>query len=148
MKQRIWWIVVSLLAISVGIFAYVYRAELWGENSMHGEHHLDAYLVSGKYEKFDESKLSLAREKTVVLFFSASWCPSCTLFNAEMKEFAETLPDSVLILAVDYDERFEMRKKYKVAYQHTFVVVDENGGELKRWSGGGVDRLKAELNLK
>ena len=38
------------------------------------------------------------------------------------------------------DER-ELKKKYAVTYQHTFVQVDENEEEVTRWSGGEFEEI-------
>ncbi len=105
----------------------------------------DVPPVAGRYELFEAEKLSLAKERRVVLFFNASWCPTCSELEAEVKKVS--LPDNVLLLSVDYDKNQELLKKYEIAYQHTFVEVDEMGNVLHKWSGGGVERLKAELGV-
>ena len=32
----------------------------------------------------------------------------------------------------------ELKKKYEVTYQHTFVQVDAQGNMIKKWSGGAL----------
>ena len=46
-----------------------------------------------------------------------------------------SIPEDVHILVVDYDAAQDLKKKYAVTYQHTFVQVDAEGKLLKKWSG-------------
>ncbi len=105
----------------------------------------DFVLVGGVYEVYKPEKLAYAKQGKVLLFFNASWCPSCNEFEDELKHVS--IPNNVLLLSIDYDNSDKMRQKYEVALQHTFVQVDENGNLIKKWSGGGVEGLKKELQL-
>jgi hypothetical protein len=105
----------------------------------------DVPAVSGSYEDFAPEKILLAKERRVILFFNASWCPSCNKLEDEVKQVS--LPDNVLLLSIDYDKNPDLLRRYQVAYQHTFVEVDEFGNQLHKWSGGGIDRLKKELGI-
>jgi thiol-disulfide isomerase/thioredoxin len=69
----------------------------------------------------------------VVLFFNASWCPTC---QATVKSLdAEGAPAGLTVVSVDYDNSAELRKQYGVTVQHTFVQVDEAGNELATFTG-------------
>lgn len=100
----------------------------------------DDVVTKGEYKTYRESHLAKANEgATVVLFFNASWCPTC---QAAEKEFLSLpIPDGLLILSVDYDSSVELRQKYLVTYQHTFVQVDGDGNLIKKWSGGGLQNV-------
>lgn len=89
----------------------------------------------GQYVSYDASKLAFAKEGAVVLFFRASWCPSCRALDANIKANLSQIPADVLILDVDYDKSADLKKAYGVAYQHTLVQVDENGTMIAKWSG-------------
>lgn len=79
----------------------------------------------------------------VVLFFHASWCPSCQ--SAE-KNILETGVDDFLLLKVDYDSHTDLRQKYGVTYQHTFVQVDADGELIKKWNGSNsVDAISDKI---
>ncbi len=39
------------------------------------------------------------------------------------------------IVVVDFDTANDLRQKYGVTVQHTFVQVDAEGNELAKWSG-------------
>ena len=68
-----------------------------------------------------------------VLFFHASWCPSCT--GAAKNLSAETAPEWLNVFKVDYDSSDDLKAKYGVVSQHTFVEIDDNGTMVKRWFG-------------
>ena len=42
------------------------------------------------------------------------------------------------ILSTDFDEHTDLKKKYGVTTQHTFVQVDADGNEIAQWSGGST----------
>ena len=66
-----------------------------------------------------------------VLFFHAPWCPQCRSIEAGIKD--QGVPDGYLILKVDYDSNQELRKKYGVTLQTTFVKIDENGNLISKY---------------
>lgn len=69
----------------------------------------------------------------VVLFFNANWCPTC---RAAVKTLdAEGAPAGLTVVSVDYDASSDLRSRYGVTVQHTFVQVDADGTELARFTG-------------
>jgi thiol-disulfide isomerase/thioredoxin len=96
----------------------------------------DSMVMSkGSYEMYSPEKLAWAKDGKVVLFFKASWCPSCKAVDADIKANLSSIPKGTYILEVDYDNSTDLKKKYGVTYQHTFVQVDSNGSQLAKWSG-------------
>ena len=89
----------------------------------------------GSYEAYSKEKIAKATSGDVVLFFRASWCPSCRGVDADIKANLGKIPGDLTILDVNYDDSTELKKKYGVTYQHTFVQVDANGNLIKKWSG-------------
>ncbi len=69
----------------------------------------------------------------VVLFFHATWCSSCKATEASLT--GDGVPDGLTVVKVDYDTQTDLRKKYKITQQHTFVAVDAAGNELGTWAG-------------
>lgn len=105
---------------------------------------MDAMMMGGQYVAYDASKLAFAKEGNVVLFFRASWCPTCRALDADIKANLSQIPKDVLILDVDYDKSAELKKQYGVTYQHTLVQVDADGKMIAKWSGS--EGLKALLS--
>lgn len=99
----------------------------------------DDMMVKGaSYEVFSTEKLANAEVGNVVLFFKASWCPSCRAADADIKKNMSNIPANLTILEVDYDKSADLKKKYGVTSQHTFVQVDKDGNMIKKWSGGNT----------
>ncbi len=73
-------------------------------------------------------------ENESVLFFSASWCPSCVAADKNFKSETD-LAINADILKVDYDANKDLRDKYGVTSQHTFVRVDAQGNLIKKMVG-------------
>lgn len=90
-------------------------------------------MIKGSYSDYDASKLSNAEHGTVILFFNATWCPTCVAANKNFN--GSTPPDGLTVLKVDYDDSTDLKRKYGVTYQHTFVQVDKTGKLLKKWNG-------------
>lgn len=95
----------------------------------------DMVVAAGTYETYSPEKLSRAENGKVVLFFKASWCPTCKAVDADIIAQAKSIPAGTHILIVDYDAAKDLKKKYAVTYQHTFVQVDAAGAMIKKWSG-------------
>lgn len=95
-------------------------------------------MTKGSYEVYSPEKLAWAKDGKVVLFFKASWCPSCKAVDADIKANLSSIPEGTHILEVDYDKSVDLKKKYGVTYQHTFVQVDTTGAQLTKWSGSST----------
>lgn len=97
-----------------------------------------AMMTKGSYEMYDASKLAMAKDGKVVLFFKASWCPTCRALDGDIKASLGDIPAGVTILEVDYDKSGDLKQKYGVTTQHTLVQVDSQGTLLNKWSGGNT----------
>jgi thiol-disulfide isomerase/thioredoxin len=78
---------------------------------------------------------ALAARRRVVYFFAASWCPTCRAAYRDLKANAAAVPPDAVIVVVDYDKAAELKTKYGVSYQHTFVAIGPGGEAKKTWSG-------------
>lgn len=106
----------------------------------------EAMMKVGSYEVYSAERLARAETGDVVLFFRASWCPSCRALNSSIESNLKSIPEGVTILKTDYDTETELKKKYGVTYQHTLVQVDKNGNMIKKWSGGStLDNLLSQI---
>ncbi len=91
---------------------------------------------AGIYEDYAPEKLAFADTGSVVLFFHATWCPSCRVLEKDIDKNSSEIPVDVAVLKLDYDEETELKKKYGVTTQHTLVQVDSEGKLIQKWSGG------------
>lgn len=92
-------------------------------------------IRKGSYEAYSPEKLSFAVQGDVVLFFRASWCPTCRGLETDILANLDKIPEGVVILDVNYDTATELKQKYGITYQHTFVQVDEKGNQITKWVG-------------
>lgn len=84
----------------------------------------------GAYKDYDAATVS-STKGTKVLFFHAQWCPQCRQLNSEIT--AGPLPENVTIFKVNYDTAQDLRQKYGVTLQTTFVKIDDNGNLVKKY---------------
>ncbi len=87
---------------------------------------------SGMFIEYSAEKVA-ATSGNKVLFFHANWCPSC--ITAAKNLSADSIPEGLNVFKVDYDSSADLKVKYGVVSQHTFVQIDDNGTMVKRWFG-------------
>lgn len=80
-----------------------------------------------------EAMSSATADETVVLFFHATWCSTCKLLADDITANADSIPDDVQILLVDFDTATDLKQRYGVTLQHTLVQVDSNGDAVEQW---------------
>ena len=96
------------------------------------------------YDQYQASKDKYADSK-VVLFFNAKWCPACRAINEALTSDPGKIPAKTTVVSVDYDQHTDLRQRYGVTTQHTFVQIDTNGGKTRQWVSTSVDALLKEL---
>lgn len=104
------------------------------ENAME-EKKTEVMKEVGSYELYSAEKFANATTGDVVLFFRASWCPTCRGVDADIRAHLGNIPPTLTILDIDYDTSASLKQKYGVTYQHTFVQVDAEGNLIKKWQG-------------
>jgi thiol-disulfide isomerase/thioredoxin len=92
---------------------------------------------SGVYADYSPEAVAQS-EGDVVIFFAASWCPSCRALDNSIVQSQSDIPSDVTNLKADYDSETELRRTYGVTTQHTLVQVDQEGNEVAQWSGGST----------
>lgn len=90
-----------------------------------------SYIALTDYEA-DQSAYA---DTDVVLFFNAEWCSTCKIARDNIQSDLAAIPAGLTIVVVDFDTANDLRQKYGVTVQHTFVQVDADGNELAKWSG-------------
>lgn len=92
-----------------------------------------------------ETAAKYAEKGPTVLFFNADWCPACQAASKDLAENGAMLAKGITVVKVNYDKSSELKTKYGVTSQHTFVQIDTNGEKLKIWSGGGVEEINKQV---
>lgn len=97
---------------------------------------------TAQYQAYAEAELGNQYQRHII-FFHASWCPECRAFEQALLN--ETLPSDVQILKADFDSETELKQKYSVVIQSTFVEVDRQGELVAKWVGYGRDKSFAAV---
>jgi len=106
---------------------------------------------SEKYLVFGDGVIESQNAKKRVLFFYANWCPTCRPVDTELKASESKIPDGAVVIRVNYNDsetdaaEKELADKYGITYQHTFVLLDRDGGILKKWNGGSLKEILANI---
>jgi thiol-disulfide isomerase/thioredoxin len=85
---------------------------------------------------------ALAGKGPAVLFFAADWCPYC---QADLRDINANGLGGIAIVVADYDTTAELKAKYGITVQDTFVQIDAQGKQLATWVGGGVDGILSHV---
>ncbi len=102
---------------------------------------------SSRYVEYSKAVLDQSADKRRVLYFYATWCPSCKQANEDFTANPSKIPEDVVVIRTNYNdpntdqEEKDLARKYGITYQHTFVQVDSAGKELTKWNGGDTDEL-------
>ncbi|MBI2012241.1 thioredoxin family protein [Candidatus Daviesbacteria bacterium] len=106
--------------------------------------------LSQRFVAYSEENLKKATENNgkAVVFFHAGWCPMCAAAEKELKEKWGEVPQDVTILKTDYDTSSELKAKYGITMQDTWVQVDREGKEITKWNSGGEGLKTLLANLK
>jgi peptide-methionine (S)-S-oxide reductase len=86
------------------------------------EEHAATGATFSQYRPYDPVLFRSLQDRQILLFFHADWCPTCRNFEKQILE--TTLPKNVIILKVDYDTATDLKKKYSVVSQSTWVQID------------------------
>ena len=93
----------------------------------------EATAEGGQYAAYLEAELANEYDRHII-FFHAGWCPDCRAFKQNLT-MDGSIPENVQILEVDYDSATELKQKYGITIQSTFVEVDSEGNQLAKWVG-------------
>lgn len=100
-----------------------------------GFYDLSALGPQVDYFTTEAEAAKMAEGSKVVYFFAATWCPNCRETYKNLSANYAMIPKNVKVLFVNYDKASDLKKKYGVTYQHTFVLIDSMGRAVKTWSG-------------
>jgi len=141
-------IIILLLLIIISIWFYSNKQKI-DSNSNNNE---SSNLIENNNSKDNNNIMSKEAIlntiwKNTLLFFSASWCPTCKALKNDLEKNDNLLPDNLEIKELDYDTELELKKKYWVTTQHTLIFIDENENEvLKKIWTTRTEQLVEEYN--
>lgn len=103
-------------------------------------------ILAPRYLEYSDATLmqSIISSKTV-LYFWAPWCSTCSSLDGDIQKDSTIIPLDTIILRVDYDTESELKRKYNVVTQHTFVKIDANGESVTSWVGGDANSVRQRL---
>ena len=106
---------------------------------------------SSRYVQYSKAIFDQSKDLRRVLYFYATWCPSCKAANEDFSTNTNKIPKDVVVIRINYNdpdtdaEEKDLAKKYGITYQHTFIQIDANGKRLMKWNGGQTDELIANI---
>jgi len=105
----------------------------------------DAMSKSGAYVTLADYNANPSKyaDSKKVYFFHASWCPICQGIDKEINADMSKIPSGVTFIKTDFDNSTDLRQKYGVTTQYTFVQVDNSGNETAQWSAANLDKAIA-----
>lgn len=168
MKKTQSLIILAVIVLVVGVVGYSYlsqqsanQAQDLEKTSMivNGDSARDSLMVDAEskmmaksqYQAFNPEVLEATADTKRVLFFYASWCPTCRPADAAFSTNETEIPDGVSVIRVNYNDsetdeaERELAQKYGVTYQHTFVQIDAAGNQMAKWNGGSLAELQANI---
>ena len=95
----------------------------------------DILVETESYLVYDQTKFQTSSNKKRVLFFAASWCPTCSKLDIDIQNNIALIDNNTVIFKVDYDSASDLKSQYSITNQHTLISVNSNGAEVKRLIG-------------
>ena len=108
-------------------------------------------IPSSRYVEYSKTILDQSKDLRRVLYFYATWCPTCKAANEDFLANPNKIPEDVVLIRINYNdpdtdaEEKDLAKKYGITYQHTFVQIDAEGNQIAKWNGGQTEELIANI---
>lgn len=95
---------------------------------------------NGEYISLDDynAHKDMYKDTTTVYFFHANWCPICVGIDNELNSDKSMIPAKTVIVKTDFDSAKDLRKKYGVTAQTSFVQVDKDGNKVNMWTANSA----------
>ncbi len=86
-----------------------------------------ATAESGVYTTYDAGAIAQSDAEHILLFFHATWCPSCRALDNDIVANADNIPAGVEIYKIDYDTATDLKRQYGVTTQHSIIEITADG---------------------
>ena len=144
--------VVSIIAISViGLGVFIFLPKSSPKIEMPVTQEASEATPSSRYVEYSKTILDQSKDLRRVLYFYATWCPTCKVANEDFLANPNKIPEDVVLIRINYNdpdtdaEEKDLAKKYGITYQHTFVQIDAEGNQIAKWNGGQTEELIANI---
>lgn len=153
-------IIVGFIVLIVGAGGFLvlkqsdpatYEVAIDSDSKMSAENITQGEKLESRYVEYSNIVLENTSSTRRILFFYASWCPTCRPTDANLKANEDKIPEDVTVIRVNYNDpetdqgEKDLAKKYGITYQHTFVQIDSSGQEIVKWNGGQLTELLANI---
>jgi thiol:disulfide interchange protein len=141
-------LIIVIIVISLGWLLFAKKAAApttTTTETVETSQELTESTLNSQYIPYSPEAVAAATGKRKLLFFYASWCPTCKVLNRDLLENERPLPEDLVIFKTDYDREVLLKQKYNITYQHTLVLIDDSGNEIKQWNGGGVEQILKQI---
>lgn len=144
-KNYIYITIAAIVIVLIGGFMLITNND-GTNNSSSSNTASEANFPTRNYLAYNKEAFESTEGKKL-LYFYANWCSTCRPVNKELQERTDDIPADLTIFRVNYadsetdDLEKDLARANNITYQHTFVLYDENGEEIKRWSGGGLEAI-------
>lgn len=102
---------------------------------------------ASRYVDYTPEAFAASTTEKNVISFDATWCYVCDAIEKNILN--GEIPVDLTIFKADFDTEIELRKKYGVTTQTTFVQVTPQGDEITKWVmydvNAGIDDIVAML---
>jgi len=152
-KKAVWWIIGVIGFLIIASAVYLLANAYWVEApKQQGQAQIQPTdqppqstqaTLAGTYQDYSEQAFSESTAKNKLLFFYAAWCPQCHALEKSIEQ--NGVPSDVAIFKVNYDTESQLKQKYGVTMQTTFVEIDNDGNLIKKYVAYLKPNLPATL---
>lgn len=86
--------------------------------------------TAGTYTSYDAEQIAESDADHILLFFHATWCPSCRALDQDITENAANIPPDTEIYTLDYDIETDLKREYGITTQHSVIEIDSDGNAV------------------
>ncbi|CRG95157.1 thioredoxin 2, putative [Plasmodium gallinaceum] len=91
------------------------------------KYHLRLFKRVARLENVKNSLNGLStKNKVIILYFYAKWCPACSMQSGEMDKLEKFYGKQINLFRINLDEYKKLAKKYSVVYLPTIIIMKNN----------------------